>query len=399
LRGGVAFCIGGIIRQGAMACRRRSVVSLALSTLIYEWRRYLAAVITLAFAGVLMLALTGMFVGILSSFTATIDRSRAQLIVMMPDAQSMAGPSQGLPARVLPLVYRHPEVIEAQDLPGDFGRFFGPGKTEPALVNILVVDTSPNAVTLPQDFDEATRAALSVPFNVAVDETALRPLGVKKGDEASLNGRTVRVAAILRNYPNTQAQNVVMSRQTHRLMGRADDSTLGQVMVRIRNPSDAERVRDELNAMADGQYRVWTKAELSDATVSAMMDQGILAMILGFMSAIGFVIGVVITWQTLRGAILANIKEFASLRALGVSLPDLRWVIMELSFWVGIAGVAMSALFMTGLTLVARANSLPMSYPPSSLIQTGVLLLLIAIGSGLLTLGALKKGEPADLLR
>ena len=86
------------------------------------------------------------------------------------------------------------------------------------------------------------------------------------------------------------------------------------------------------------EYRAWTKDELSAATIRDMMQEGILAIILGFMSIIGFVIGVVITWQTLRGAILANIKEFASLRALGVSIGQLRGVVMELS-----SGLASSA--------------------------------------------------------
>jgi putative ABC transport system permease protein len=374
-------------------------MSLALSTLIYEWRRYLAAVMALALAGVLMLALSGLFVGLLSSFTAAIDRSRGQLIIMMADAKSMAGPSSGLPARVLPLIYRHPEVIEVRDLPGDFGRFLGPGETEPKMVNIMIVDTAPNSVTLPIDFSESLRSSLSVPFNIAVDVSALRQLGVKVGDEASLNGRTVRVASLLKNYPNMQAPNIVMSRQTHRLMGTVDDSQIGQLMVRIRNPADAERVRDELNALADGQYRAWTKIELSRETLKAVMQEGLIAMMLGFASSLGFIIGVAITWQTLRGAILANIKEFASLRALGVSMGDLRWVVMELSFWVGVAGVALSALMMAGLTFVAGLNGVPMAYQPPALIQTGILLLLIAVGSGALTLGALNKGEPADLLR
>jgi hypothetical protein len=43
--------------------------------------------------------------------------------------------------------------------------------------------------------------------------------------------------------------------------------------------------------------------------------------------------------------------------------------------------------------------NLPMGYEPVSLLTTGMLLLLISIGSGALTLGALKKGEPADLLK
>jgi putative ABC transport system permease protein len=158
-------------------------------------------------------------------------------------------------------------------------------------------------------------------------------------------------------------------------------------------------VRDEINAMADKQFRAWVKDELSAATIKDAMSEGLLAIILGFMSVIGFVIGVVITWQTLRGAILANIKEFASLRALGVSIGDLRAVVMELSFWVGVLGIGMAAVLMVGITLAASSANIPMGYEAGSLIQTGVLLLLIAIGSGALTLGALKKGEPADLLK
>ena len=39
-------------------------MSLALATLLYEWRRYMAAVVALAFSGLLVLAQVGMFVGI-----------------------------------------------------------------------------------------------------------------------------------------------------------------------------------------------------------------------------------------------------------------------------------------------------------------------------------------------
>lgn len=374
-------------------------MSLALSTLLYEWRRYMAAVIALALAGVLMLALTGLFIGILQSFTVTIDRSRGQLIVMSADASSLNGPGGSIPKRVMPLIYRHPEVVEVADLPGDFGQMFGPGATDPDMVNVMVVDVAKDAVTLPVDFNDKTREALSIPFNIAVDKSALVQLGVKLGDEASLNGRTVRVAEILSGYQNANLPSVVMSRQTQRLMGRANDDQLGVLMVKIKNPADAEKVRDELNQMADDQYRVWTKPELSRETVKSAMSEGLLALILGFMSAIGFVIGVAITWQTLRGAILANVKEFASLRALGVSIASLRWVVMELSFWVGIAGIAMSGVLMTAITFLATANNVPMGYQIPSLVQTALLLLLIAIGSGALTLGVLKQGEPADLLK
>ena len=382
-------------------------MSLALSTLLFEWRRYLAAVIALALAGVLMLALSAMFIGIMQSFTATIDKSRAQLIIMPFKASSMGGGPGGggggaIPKRVVPLIYRHPDVVEVQDLPGDFGQFFGPGKTAPSLVNVMVIDTTPNGITLPDDFTDDMRRAIEPPYNIGIDASAVKQLGVKLGDQATVNGKTVRVALILEGYANSQFPNLVMSRQTQRLMGRASDDRFDMLMVRLKNVSTAKdivRVRDEMNAIADGQYRAWTKDELSAATIRDMMQEGILAIILGFMSIIGFVIGVVITWQTLRGAILANIKEFASLRALGVSIGQLRGVVMELSFWVGILGIAASAVLMVGITFIAKSANIPMGFEIGSLIQTGVLLLLISIMSGALTLGALKKGEPADLLK
>jgi hypothetical protein len=54
---------------------------------------------------------------------------------------------------------------------------------------------------------------------------------------------------------------------------------------------------------------------------------------------------------------------------------------------------------MLGIDMLARMANLPLGYDMESIIQTGILLLAIAIGSGALTLGALKKGEPADLLK
>lgn len=380
-------------------------MSLALSTLLYEWRRYLAAIIALALAGVLMLALGAIFIGMMQSFTVTIDKSRAELIVLSPRAQASGGPGGGagpLPKRIVPLIYRHPDVIEVQDLPDDFGRFFGPGQPSPSMVNIMIIDTSPNGLTLPDDFTDSMRRAIEEPYAVGIDVSAAKQLGVKLGDQATLNGRTVRVTLMMEGYANAQLPSVIMSRQTQRLMGRANDEQLGLLMVRVKNDGtmkDVERIRNELNAMSDGLYRAWTKPELTASTTREMMSEGFIVILLTFLSSIGFIIGVVITWQTLRGAILANIKEFASLRALGVSIGQLRGVVMELSLWVGVLGVAAAGLMMIGIAALAKSVNLPMGFELGSLIQTGVLLLLISIGSGALTLGALKKGEPADLLK
>jgi len=110
-------------------------------------------------------------------------------------------------------------------------------------------------------------------------------------------------------------------------------------------------------------------------------------------------IGVVITWQTLQGAILANIKEFASLRALGVSMGSLRLIVMELSLWVGAAGLLLTALLTGAVWALAKSFGVPMDFPLFVDLPVAITLIGIAILSGALSLGILKKSQPADLLR
>jgi putative ABC transport system permease protein len=106
-----------------------------------------------------------------------------------------------------------------------------------------------------------------------------------------------------------------------------------------------------------------------------------------------------ITWQTLRGAILANIKEFATLRALGVSVGSLRQVVLELAFWVGVVGLFATGLFVWIVAQLGKSGGVPMAFPPEYITMAVGLLMFIALGSGLLSLGILKKSQPADLLR
>ena len=380
-------------------------MSLALATLLYEWRRYTAALAALAFSGLLILAQVGMFTGIVHGITATIDRSRADVIVLPAKNESLinSGPN-GLPDRVKPLMYLNPEVVEVGALDGDGARWVNtpaPGqKTVTTFVNTFDIDTRAGSVGLPVDYPESTRLALMEPYSVVIDKTAQGTLGTHLNAPAMLNGKTVHVRALLENYPNVNQPVVYMSIDTMRLLGlSARNGKTGPLMLRLRDPSKAQQVVDQLNAKPGRLYRAWTRAELSHANEGALMKEQIIGIFLTFSVFLGFLIGVGITSQTLRGAILASIKEFASLRALGVSVGSLRIVILELSWWVGVAGLIATALLTWLIYLLGASNGMPMGFPMQWVIGVGILLLVISAASGLLALGILKKSQPADLLR
>lgn len=379
-------------------------MSLAVSTLLYEWRRYLAAVIALAVAGLLVLSMAGMFMGMGKTFTATIDRSPAEVMVLPPQAVTLFANNGGQPRRIIPGLYAHPEVLEVQALNGNFGFWsnFPKDGQPPEGTGVQVVGVEPveGSVTLPRDFSPAVVQALQEPFAVVVDRSTLGKLGVQVGDKAKINGRTVRVRATLQGYPSLFNAMVFMSRQSAKLIGLSDEGPMvGPLAVKIRDPLRARQVADELNILGRGQYKAWPREDLSRVSRRSMLKQGGISVMIGFAVIIGAFIGVIITWQTLQGAILANLKEFASLRALGVSVGSLRRVVMELSLWVGIAGIFLTVILTALVWLLARQFSVPLDFPLFIDIPVAIALPLIAILSGVLSLRILNRTQPADLLR
>ena len=390
-------------------------MSLALSTLLFEWRRYMAAVMALALSGLLVLAMTGVFIGIGKGFTAQIERSNADIMILQPGAKSLINGPSGVPRRFIPLAYNHPAVVEVQPLDGAGGTFQSVKEVDPTrsqadnakqgaprqkFVQSSIIDTTPGSVTIPTDYSQELVDALRQPFPVAIDETALPRLGVKLGDKALYTGQTVTVVGVTRGYPNMMQPGVVMSRDTLRMLGQADTGPrVGPLMIKIKDPAQAPAVVAELNKIGNGQWKAWTRQELADANAGAMFEEGILVIIIGGCVVLGIIIGVAITWQTLRGAIMANIKEFASLRALGVGMGSLRRIVMELSFWVGVVGVAAAIGLTWLLSLFAMSKAVIIALPLPLLIVVGGGLIAISMLSGFLSMGILKKSQPADLLR
>jgi putative ABC transport system permease protein len=379
-------------------------VSLALATLIYEWRRYLAAIIALAFSGLLVLSQVGMFSGLAHTVLATMERAPAQIVILPAKTASLINSDASLPARVQPQIYMNPQVVEVAPIENSGAQWVNnphPGAKQVQMyIDVNGIDVNLGSASLPVDYPEATRTALLEPMAVAIDESALKQLGVGLGDKASVNGKTVTVRAILHNYQNINRATIVTSRESLRALGLgAKQQQTGPLMVLLKPGANAEAVRDQLNAVAGGAYRAWTNQQLAKADEKALMSEQIIGILLSFSVFLAILIGVGITSQTLRGAILSNIKEFASLRALGISMGSLRLIVVELSFWVGVAGLMATGVFTWLISLLARSVGLAMIFPLTTLSWVSVMLMFIAVASGVMAMGILKKSQPADLLR
>jgi putative ABC transport system permease protein len=177
-------------------------MSLALATLIYEWRRYLAAVIALAFCGMMVLAFSGMFAGIIHAELATWERSPADIIILPPNVTSLVNNNASLPSRVKPLIYINPAVVEVEPITGNNAQWINhpkPGQKQVQnYVQTFGVDPRPGSVTVPNDYTEANRLALTEPYARTPDgdslggHVAAARHGARRGAERPADGQDRR---------------------------------------------------------------------------------------------------------------------------------------------------------------------------------------------------------------
>lgn len=377
------------------------MISLARASLLYEWRRFLPATLAVAFAGLLVLVSLALLLGMFATVSVYIEKSGADLWVGYRDTPSV-DLGRGISTGHEVFLRMHPQVQRVEPYLWTAADWRRPdGQAVSGFV--IGVDTRADALTFSRLLTPAQRAALDEPDTVIIDVADLRKLGVHVGERAELNRRSVKVIDAVRGIRAIGGANILASLATARYVDpdlKAGDEYAAYLLVKLRDGRDAAAVRDQLQPHgAYRPYTVWTATEFSHQSQTYwLLESGAGTGVL-FSAALGFLVGVVITSQTLMAAITSSLREYAALRALGVSLRSLRGIVLEQSFWIGLVGLCITAAGTTAVWGIAYANHVAFAAPAWAIVTTVVLIMAIAGGSGLLALRALSRAEPATLLR
>lgn len=374
------------------------MVSLARSSLIYEWRRYLAAVLAVTFAGLLVLVQLALLLGMFSTVSVVIDDSNAQLWIGFRNTESV-DLGRPITATSDASAWMHPGVARVERYVtayGDLRRNDG----IPVSVVINAIDTAPDGLAFGLRLSREQRALLDAPDAILIDIADQRKLGAQIGAVVEINGKRAVIAGLVEGIRAIGGVNVITSFATARSLAPETRDDVTFYLVRLKPGFDARRVASALEDTAPfPRYSVWLAADFSVRSQSYWLFESGAGIGSGFASLLALLVGVVITSQTLSGAILASIKEFAALRALGVSQRSLRAVVIEQSLWVGSIGLAVTAALILAIAWLGDAFRIAMDFPWWMLASVSALLLLIALISGLLSLRPLLNAEPASLLR
>ncbi|OOG40765.1 ABC transporter permease [Rhodanobacter sp. C05] len=376
------------------------MVALARKTLIYEWRRFLPAMLAVGFAGLLQLLQIALVLGIFGSTSLYITGSSADVWIGYPGTQSV-GSGRNIDADVESRILMDPAIQRVEPYIWVDGDWRGPRDTGGVSVFVSGIDTSPDGLMFSKALPANLRARLAEPDAVVVDRSVLDQLGVGIGQTATINGHQVRVVGISSGLRALGGVNVLCSLDTARQLDEDPaDSGPTYLVAKLHDPSQADAVAIRLRGgTAFGPYTTWSAKDFAKISVRYwLFDTGAGAGVL-FLAGIVFLVGAVITSQTLIAAVNGSVREYATLNALGVGVGALRKVVLEQAFWVGALGLLGAGLLGIVLMMLARSQDVPVVLTVPAAVACILLVMGLAAVSGLAAMRALRRADPATLLR
>lgn len=378
------------------------MTSLARQTLLFEWRRFLPAVLAIGFSSLLLLLQAALVLGIFGSASVYVSGSSADLWLGYPGTQSV-DQGRAVDPGLMSLLLMDPEVLRAEPFYWLDADWRGPAKdTGGVSVYVSGIDSGARGLMFAHALSPALRQRLALPDSVIVDRAELDKLGVQVGASAYLNGHRVRVVGTSSGLRALGGVNIVTSLDTARRLqsGAAGSAWPAYFVARLRDPARADAVARRLRGQAGfGRYEVWTAPRFArQSMLFWMFDTGAGAGVL-FLAGIVLLVGAVITSQALVAAVAGSVREYATLNALGIGMRSLRWVVLEQAVWVGAIGVAIATGLGAALIALARSRDVPVMF---NLQVTGacvLVVMLLAAVSGVSALRTLRRADPAVLLR
>jgi putative ABC transport system permease protein len=386
----------------------------------HERGRFLPGILAVAFSALLITVQSGMLLGLFSIMSIPVDHASreyksteaADIWIGHPDVLSV-DLGQPIPEVWVLRLAKQPELEQVEVTMLGFGnwskpydqlakwkqdhglepRDSSPGRSEACtIIGSRLSDGGAGVVKELQDRPDL-RARLSEPGAVVVDESEKERLGLSElGDVAAINGHRVRLVGWVKGLKAIGGPFVFCNLETARQLLRVPAGLATFLLGRCRNPADARAVAERLRA-EHRDVSVFTSEELSYRTRMHWLTKTRVGIAMGITALLGLIVGAVITSQTLYGATVALRDQFTTLVAMGIPRRRIFGLVLSISFWVGMAGIAVAlpvAYILKESIEVFELAKLPL--PWWLLLPTGgiTLLMALALSSGAFSLRALE---------
>lgn len=173
---------------------------------------------------------------------------------------------------------------------------------------------------------------------------------------------------------------------------------VGLGLVRVRPGSDAKDVRTAIQQKLGNRAHVFTKPEFAANEVRYYAEETPIGYIFRMGLVVGVLVGTVFISQALHGIVNDNIKEYATLRAMGYDQSFFLVLVTAISLTLAVCAYLPSTLMAWGIyRLAAGATKLPLQMKLGDMSLILAVVVAMGLAASLLAIRKLKAADPVDL--
>lgn len=173
---------------------------------------------------------------------------------------------------------------------------------------------------------------------------------------------------------------------------------IGVGVVRVEDGQDVRQIKERISQRLGNRARVFLKQEFIDNEIAYYADNTPIGYIFHLGLVVGVFVGVVFISQALHGIVSDNMKEYATLRAIGYQQRFFVAVVALIALAISMTAYVPSAVVAWGVYAVAAdASKLPLRMNGPDMAAIFALVLGMALAATFSAVGKIRKADPVDL--
>jgi putative ABC transport system permease protein len=373
-------------------------VDLATKSLLHDKLRFFITVSGVAFAVTLVFVQVGLFLGLMSNASLTIDQIEADLWVTSRNTPNVDF-AHAFPETYIKRVRSTPGVAEADNLIVWFMNVNLPtGAVEGTEVYALENFERWN---FPRNIVEGNVTDLRRGPYMVLDDSAKKRWGnFEVGEYREVLGRRLKI--IGRTIDEKSFTTTPLTFMDYRLAQALNENVMRgnttYVLVRLAPGADIEAVRKELQRRLP-YNDVFTRDEWAKRSRAYWIESTGLGLNMYITVFLGCLVGIVVVAQTLYTSTMEHIREFGTVKAIGGGNGDIYLILGKQATIAAIAGFALGALQAFALRPVMAKIDLKLIIPTELYVMVLIGAIALCLGSALVSFRKVATIDPALVFR
>lgn len=387
-----------ILRRASLGRRFLTMGRVGLHMMFHDKAKLIGTLVGVVFAVVLSNQQVGTFLGLLQKNVMLVENSGADLWITPSSTESLVSAAgQTLSTSALMAAKTTPGVEWAEPTLVVMGNVALPaGGTQ----QVQIIGTRlPRCKGGPWNLVAGQCSDLGHPDTIIIEHAERATLGgLNLGSVREINGRKLTVTGMTWGLLPFGPSYAFTEFETARELAKRPSDQISFALVGIEQGADPMQVKRALMARAP-DVKVMTKAEFKASILHDLLTRTAIGVTFGSSALFGLIVGFVIVGLSMFSAVVDNVREFGTLKAIGCNNVDLALLLLVQSVAYALIGSLIGLALVTRVSLGIRSAKLALVIPPWLTLSTvGVMIFMCAFAS-MLALVRIRKVEPAMVFR